>query len=99
MRTKRVIVMFSFIWIAYFAMPGPRQIYDWVAGSAFPRHPQYLFANSNREVCERLRRVVDNGKVNIYVENLSTHTIHVYLNQQQIRAVIYLCLKEGGGDI
>ena len=90
-RCLKSIVFAGSIWIIYFGLPGPRQIYDWVAGSVFPRHPQYLFANSNREVCERLRRVGDNGKVNIYVENLSTHKLHIFLTQRQIRALVIVC--------
>ena len=92
-RSLKSIVFVGGVWIAYFAVPGPRQVYDWVArsGFGFPRHPQYLFANSNREVCERLRRVVDNGKVNIYIENLSTHKLHIFLTQRQIRALVIVC--------
>ena len=87
----RVIVTCS-LWIAYFALPGPREIYDFFFGSAFPRNPQYLFAgNNDREVCRRLRRVVENGKANIYIENLSTHKLHIVLTQRQIRALVAAC--------
>ncbi len=77
-------------WITYFAVPGPRQVYDFVFGSSL-HNPQYLFASSHREVCRRVRRVVEHGKVNIYVENLSTHRLHISLTQHQIRALVIVC--------
>ena len=85
----RIIVVCS-LWVAYFAVPGPRQLYDWVFGSG-SRNPQYLFADSHKEVCRRLRRVVENGKANIYIENLSTHKLHIALTQRQIRALVVAC--------
>jgi len=58
------------------------------------RNPQYLYADSNWEVCRRIRRVVDaNGKVNIFVENLSTHDTLIYYSYERLRALIVTCHK------
>ncbi len=92
---KKLLLVSSIAWIAYFAMPGPRQVYNLVFGSSL-HNPQYLFAGDSREVCRRVRRVVEHGKVNIYVENLSIHRMHILFNQRQIRALIYLCSNAKG---
>ncbi len=89
-RVKKLVLVLSIAWLAFFALPGPRQVYDYVFGSSL-HSPQYLFASSHREVCRRVRRVVEHGKVNIYVENLSTHRLHVSLTQHQIRALVIVC--------
>ncbi len=87
---KKLVLVSSIAWLAFFAAPGPRQIYDFAFGSSL-HNPQYLFASSDREVCRRVRRVVEHGKVNIYVENLSTHRLHISLTQRQIRALVFVC--------
>ena len=87
---KKAIVVVCSAWVVFFAAPGPRQVYDWVFGSSI-HHPSYLFANSEKEACRRLRRVVDNGKVNLYVENLTTHKQHIFFTQPQIRQLVVAC--------
>ena len=62
-RIKKGFVLISIAWLTFFSLPGPRQVYDYVFGSGI-RNPQYLFADSHKEACRRLRRVVENGKVN-----------------------------------
>ena len=88
---KRSLLLVSLSWLVYFALPGPRQVYDFAFGGV--HNPQYLFAGSEREVCRRLRRVVEQGKVDLYVENLSTHKLHISLSQAQIRGLVVACNK------
>lgn len=90
-RVKQTLLLVSLVWLVYFAVPGPRQVYDFVFGGV--HNPQYLFASSEREVCRRLRRVVEHGKVDLYVENLSTHKLHISLSQPQIRGLVVACNK------
>ena len=89
-KIKKLLLTASIVWLTFFALPGPRQVYDYVFGSGI-RNPQYLFADSDREACRRVRRVIENGKVNIYVENLPSHEMHISLSQQQIRTLIVMC--------
>ena len=89
-KAKKRVLLACCVWIVYFTVPDPRTAIDYVFGSGI-RNPQYLFADSDREACRRLRRVVENGKVNIYVENLPTHKMLISLTQKQIRALINLC--------
>lgn len=86
---KRSLLLVSLSWLVYFALPGPRQVYDFALGGV--HNPQYLFAGSERGVCRRLRRVVVHGKVSLYVENLSTHKLHISLTQPQIRTLVVAC--------
>lgn len=90
---KEKILLFCFGWFLYFEAPGPRQIYDMVTGNSF-QNPQYLFADSKEEVCRRVRRVVHNGEVKIYIENLSSHTLHIELPAYDLRKLISLCSWE-----
>ena len=92
-KIKKLLLILSVVWLIFFALPGPRQIFEWATGHRV-RNPQYLFADSSREACRRVRRVVENGKVNIYIENLPTHR-HILFNQQQIRTLIVMCHIDG----
>ena len=87
--TKQRIVIACSAWILFFEVPGPRQVYDFVFGGV--HNPQYLFAGSEREVCRRVRRVVENGKANIFIENLSAHDAHIYHTHEQLRSMIVVC--------
>ena len=78
------------VWLVFFAVPDPRQMYDMATGG-YPPHHSYLYGNSEHEVCRRLRRVVEDGKANLYIENLSHHRFEIFLNQRRIRALIHLC--------
>ena len=58
------------------------------------RNPQYLYADSEWELCRRIRRHVDaNGKVDIFIENLSTHGTLIYYTHSRLRATISACAK------
>ena len=89
-RAKKLLLVGCMAWIIYFAVPGPRQVYGWLFGSVI-RNPQYLFADSRRKACRRMRRVIENGKANIYIENLSTHKVHIFLTQRQLRTLVIAC--------
>lgn len=78
--------------IIFFAAPGPGELYHWLV--KFPAHPSYLYANSEWQVCRRLRLVKENGTTKLYVENLSYHTLDIVLTQKRIRALIVFCMLE-----
>ena len=87
---EKGIIIFAVAWLTFFALPGPRQVYDWFFGSGIS-NPQYLFADSHKEACRRLRRVVEDGKANLYIENLPTHKLHISFTQRKIRALVVAC--------
>ncbi len=89
------ILIFCCSFLLYFECSGPREVFDAVFNTS-PRNPQYLFASSSEELCRRVRRVTAHGKVNIYVENLSTHGTHVVFTQRQVRALLSACYKAIG---
>ena len=70
---------------------GPRELYDMAFGSV--TNPQYLFADSDNELCRRVRRVVVNGQPKIFVENLSSHSMLIYYTHKRLRALIMTCHK------
>ena len=90
---KRCILYALLAWIIYFAVPGPGQLYRRLV--KFPPHPSYLYAGSEWQVCQRLRRVKEGKAVNLYIENLTHHSTHIILTQKQIRALIIFCTREG----
>ena len=87
---KRRLLFVCAAWIAYFALPDPRTAVDYVLGSGV-RNPQYLFADSEYQACRRVRRVIDNGKPKIYVENLSSYTFAIVLTEHETRKLISIC--------
>jgi len=89
--TKQRIIIACSAWIMFFEAPGPRELYDRVFGDM--HNPQYLFAGSEHEVCSRIRRIVENGKLNIFIENLSAHDMHIYYTHEQLRNIIVTCNK------
>ena len=89
--TKQRIIIACVGIIIYLDAPGPREIYDNIFGGV--RNPQYLFASSELDVCRRIRRVVDSGKTNIYIENLSSHNVFIYYTHKRLRATIMTCHK------
>ena len=86
---KQRVVIVCLSWVIFFEVPGPRQVYDFVFGGV--HNPQYLFAGSEREVCRRIRRVVENGRPNIFIENLSVHDVHIRHTHEQLRSMIIVC--------
>ena len=87
--TKQRIIIACFGIILYLDAPGPREIYDNIFGGV--KNHQYLFAGSEHDVCRRIRRVVENGRPKIFVENLSTNDMHIYHTHKRLRALIMLC--------
>jgi len=79
------------LWMAFFECSGPRDIYDAVAGAVL--NPQYLFADSEFPLCKRIRRVVVNGQLAIFIENTSQHSMHIYYTHERLRAIIMACHK------
>ena len=89
-KAKKRVLLACCVWIVYFAAPDPRTVIDYLFGSRI-KHSSYLYADSEYEVCRRVRRVINNGKATIYIENLSSHTTHVELVPDDMRRLIMLC--------
>lgn len=89
--TKIWTINCSLLFIAFFECGGPREVYDWVGGGV--RNPQYLFADSEFPVCRRIRRIMENDKPNIFIENTSQHSMLISYSYDQLRNYIVLCHK------
>ena len=91
-KVKIWIINCCILFVAALECGDPRDFYDWATGGI--RNPQYLFADSNFELCRRVRRVVEpDGKVDIYVENLSSHSLIIIHNPTRLRSIIMACQK------
>ena len=91
-RCCEIILLILLTFIIYFAVPGPGQLYRWLV--KFPTHPSYLYADSEWQVCRRLRMEKEKGATLLYVENLPHHNLEIVLTQKQIRALISVCASE-----
>lgn len=91
-RTKIWIINCCLLFIGFMECGGPREIYDYATGGV--KNPQYLFAGSHWEICRRIRRVVESdGKVNIFIENFSGHSMYIDYDNTRLRNLIMLCYE------
>ena len=92
-KTKIWIINCCLLFVSWLDFPDPRDVYDMVTGGV--KNPQYLFAGSEHELCRRIRMIKDaEGKTkDIFIENYSVHSAHIYYTHEQLRIFISLCHK------
>ena len=91
-KTKIWLINSCILFACWLDFGGPRDLYEAMAGGV--HNPQYLFADSEFPLCKRVRRIVNNdGKVDIFIENISTHHLLIYYTNERLRNVIALCHK------
>ena len=87
----------SLLWLAFFAAPDPRDIYDWAVHYAPPTTS--LFANSPWQACRRLLiKQLDASRTRIYIDNSDRHELYIALTPHQKNKLLRVCQTLTAGE-